>query len=47
LVVRIGFRVTFVVCGPLRLATVATVAVVLWTERRQREREGVEPFATA
>ena len=44
LAASVGFRATFVFCG---LVLLATVFVVLWTERRGRDREQPEPVATA
>jgi len=44
LAASIGFRATFAFCG---LVLLATVVVVLWTERRQRDREVPETVATA
>ncbi|MDQ3443331.1 MAG: MFS transporter [Chloroflexota bacterium] len=44
LAASIGFRATFVFCGVVLLAT---VAVVLWTERHQRDREQPETVSTA
>jgi len=44
LAASVGFRATFVFCG---LVLLATVFVVLWTERRGRDRERPEPVATA